>query len=182
MPDITGTTRAQTLFLRAFRTNPAGPPPELWPAPALFRKWLRRPTFRSARQTVLAAVRYQTDLHLALAACNSARQLASQPADAPLDEPPNPHQLFRLHHLRQRFQIACGLTDQGPIDPKPPTKPEQLSEREWVRSMNGDESIKAYDELVALKQARWAREKAEAQARAQTAQTSAPSNGAPQTQ
>ena len=31
MTYIKGTTRAQTIFLRAFRKNPAGPPPDQWP-------------------------------------------------------------------------------------------------------------------------------------------------------
>src|SRR6266511_4049039 len=35
MPDIKGTTRAQTIFLRAFRDNPLGPPPDAWPTPAV---------------------------------------------------------------------------------------------------------------------------------------------------
>jgi hypothetical protein len=29
MPNVTGTTRAQTTFLRAFKTSSAGPPPAL---------------------------------------------------------------------------------------------------------------------------------------------------------
>ena len=39
------------------------------------------------------------------------------------------------------------------------------SEREWVRSMSGEEGVKAYDELVAMREARWAREKAEREAK-----------------
>jgi len=33
MPRITGTTDAQTTFLRAFRHNPTGPAPADWPTP-----------------------------------------------------------------------------------------------------------------------------------------------------
>ena len=40
-----------------------------------------------------------------------------------------------------------------------------VSEREWVRSMSGEEGVKAYDELVEMRKARWAREKAEREAR-----------------
>ena len=35
-----------------------------------------------------------------------------------------------------------------------------FSEREWVRSMSGEEGVKAYDELAALKEARRKREEA----------------------
>jgi hypothetical protein len=168
MPNVKGTTRHQTLFIRAFRDHPAGPPPELWPSPAVFQRWLTRAHFRKTLQSTLAALRFQTDLHLALAACQTARQIASAPAAPPT--PPDATQLLRLHHLRQRFPAARDLADTEPTDPKDPkdpNDPSQLTEREWVRSMNGDEAVKAYDELVAMRKERWAREKAEAKARAQ---------------
>ena len=65
MPDIPNTTRAQTIFLRAFRTNPGGPPPSLWPTPAILRKWLRRPGFLRALNSILDTLRFQSDFHLA---------------------------------------------------------------------------------------------------------------------
>jgi hypothetical protein len=40
--------------------------------------------------------------------------------------------------------------------------------------MNGDDAVEAYDSLMARRKARLAREKAEAQARAQAAQTQSP--------
>lgn len=48
MPDIPGTSRAQTLFLRAFRKSPTGPTPDQWPSPAILRRWRRKPTMNSA--------------------------------------------------------------------------------------------------------------------------------------
>jgi hypothetical protein len=44
MPKPIRNSHAQTIFLRAFQENPAGPPPDLWPSPAVFRKWLNRPS------------------------------------------------------------------------------------------------------------------------------------------
>src|SRR5688572_1235985 len=178
MPNVKGTTRHQTIFLRAFRDHPAGPPPELWPSPAVFQRWLTRPHFRKSLQSTLAALRFQTDLHLAIAACQTARQIASRPLtqDSGLSTQDS-NLLLRLHHLRQRFPAASGSADTKADEPEP------LSEREWVRSMatNGDEAVKAYDELVAMRKARWAREKAEAKAKAQDQNQPAPApqNGQP---
>src|SRR5688572_11347353 len=170
MPNVKGTTRHQTIFLRAFRDHPAGPPPELWPSPAVFQRWLTRPHFRKTLQSTLAALRFQTDLHLAIAACQTARQIAFNSAapNAPAPTPPDPNQLLRLHHLRQRFPAAGTPRKEDPEEPQP------LSEREWVRSMSGDEGVKAYDELVAMRKARWAREKEEAKAKAQATANARP--------
>lgn len=115
MPDMPGMTRAQTLFLRAFRDHPLGPPPAQWPAPCVFRRWLRRPKFRAALASVRDAMRFQADLHLAGAAAAAAHALqatlASVPADpaaaAALGEQrvviAGLAQLLKLSHLRQRF-------------------------------------------------------------------------------
>jgi hypothetical protein len=152
MSRIQGTTENQTLFLRAFRTHQSGPPPELWPSPAVFRRWLKSPAFRSNLETLLAALRFQTDLHLALAACHTARQITTVPGIPAT--PPDPNQLLRLHHLRQRFPAACGLADTKPSDSKPDsdhaTKPPVETERQWVERINGKEGVQAYDRLVEL--------------------------------
>src|SRR5687768_778102 len=42
MPRINDTTNRQTAFLRAFLTEPSGPPAHEWPTPARIRVWLRR--------------------------------------------------------------------------------------------------------------------------------------------
>jgi hypothetical protein len=163
MPNVTGTTRAQTNFLRAYAKNSDGPPADLWPSPAVFRKWLRRPRFARALESILAAVRYQTDLHLAHAACNTAKHIAHAAASPPAtkDQPPGSKDLapllLRLHHLRQRF----------PAHPAQNGKPDDdstekvISEREFVRSISGDEGVHAYDELVAMRKERAERERRE---------------------
>ena len=61
MPRIDGTTNAQTTFLRAFRNNPAGPPPDEWPAPAVLRRWLRRPCFQQALTTLREVLRFRAE-------------------------------------------------------------------------------------------------------------------------
>jgi hypothetical protein len=42
MPRIAGTSDAQSRVLRTFHTCPGGPPPDQWPSPTIFRRWLRR--------------------------------------------------------------------------------------------------------------------------------------------
>src|SRR5207247_631093 len=75
MPDMKGTTRAQTIFLRAFRNNPKGPPPQVWPSPMVLRRWLKRPGFCDAMEKVLRALRYQADFQLTAAAASGATLL-----------------------------------------------------------------------------------------------------------
>ena len=87
MPDIPETTRAQTIFLRAFR-KPGGPAPSLWPSPAILRKWLRRPRFLHALNSVLESLRFQSDFHLANAATHAAAQLLARPETSPDNPPP----------------------------------------------------------------------------------------------
>ena len=116
MSDIPGTTRAQTKFLRAMSKNPSGPPPELWPSPSALRRWLRRPGFLKALQSVREALFFQADIHLAYTA-NSAFQalkhaLANLPSDPDLRKLQNAtihaaSRLARISHLRQ----------QNPADP-----------------------------------------------------------------
>jgi hypothetical protein len=155
MPRINGTTQHQTNFLRAFHTHQNGPPAELWPSPAIFRRWLRRPAFRSALESILAALRYQTDFHLAVAACHTARMIADGATLGEIENtPPKPDQLLRLHHLRQRFPASPAPTPQNTdaAQNEPTETPKsQLSEREWVRSLNGDKAVESYDRLVELR-------------------------------
>jgi hypothetical protein len=164
MSRIKGTTERQTLFLRAFRTHQSGPPPELWPSPAIFRRWMRRPTFARAVDSLLDAVRLQTDFHLAFAALHSARQVACSAAappnpDVPAPKLPDPNQLLRLAHLRQRFSAHPAASANG--QPKPDNDKDKtpvISEREFVRQISGEDGVKAYDELVEMRRARALRE------------------------
>jgi hypothetical protein len=116
MPNVTGTTRAQTTFLRAFKTRPAGPPPEQWPSASLLRKWLRRRAFRVALRSLRDTHRFQTDFHLAAAASAAALKLAaSQNSALAPDDLKSIAQLLRLAHLRERFPTHYKL--QSPSRP-----------------------------------------------------------------
>ncbi len=68
MSDLPSTTRAQTLFLRAFHNHPDGPPPHDWPTPSVLRRWLKRPGFRRALATLHRALKVQHRLKLLLIA------------------------------------------------------------------------------------------------------------------
>ena len=147
MPRIPGTSHRQTTFLRAFRTHPTGPPLELWPSPALLRKWMRRPTFARAMESILATLRFQTDFHLAAAAALAARSLA-KPAnpDSPPDDSTTRYiaQLLRLAHLRQRFPTLPAAAQAEPEE-------KELTEREKVYLSGGEDAVEAFDELVRLR-------------------------------
>lgn len=115
MPDITGTTRAQTLFLRSFRTSPAGPSSADWPSPAILRKWLRKPAFRAALASIRDTLQFQSDFQLANAATTAAGKLLADDAGLTTHDL---RQLLRLAHLRQRF--ADTHDPNGPTaDPAP---------------------------------------------------------------
>lgn len=115
MPNVTGTTRAQTLFLRQLAQNPTGLPSDTMPHPHLLRRWLRRPAFRQALEELRDTLRFQADLQLASAAANAARllQTLTEPASSPDLDPGHASalraqlhalsQLLKLSHLRQRF-------------------------------------------------------------------------------
>ena len=99
MPRIAGTTDAQSTFLRAFRHNPAGPAPAEWPHPAVLRRWLRRPAFLAALNSLHQTLRFQVDFHLATAAARAAAAFTAQPEFTTQDL----SHLPRLAHLRDRF-------------------------------------------------------------------------------
>jgi hypothetical protein len=106
MPRIEGTTNAQTAFLRAFRSNPAGPPAELWPAPAILRRWMRRPAFLQALTSIRQVMRFGAHFNIAAAASQAALTLANPDCD-----PLTPQQskqlldLIRFDYQRQRFPV-----------------------------------------------------------------------------
>jgi hypothetical protein len=118
MPDLKGTTRAQTLFLRGFRKDPAGPPPHEWPSPIVLRRWLRKGGFAGAMTSLLQALRWQADFHLTAAAA-SAGQLLHQCVHAGDTNGARKQiealiTLLRLAHIRHRFAEPLP-------DPPPPT-------------------------------------------------------------
>jgi len=113
MPDIKGTTRRQTLFLRAFPTHPAGPAPADWPSPAILRKWLRKPAFVKALHSLQEALRFQTDFHLSNAATNAARKFAAQDSELTTQDL---NRLLRHAHLRQRFAAISSAPGNGNHD------------------------------------------------------------------
>jgi hypothetical protein len=136
MSNKPNSTRAQTLFLRAFQQNPAGPPSQDWPAPAVLRRWLKNDDFSETLAGIRDAFRFQTDFHIASAAASAARTLqaavapiaaAAAPA-VPSNDPAadlDKHLrsltgLLRLAHLRQRFSTqpapAIAVEDNGEDD------------------------------------------------------------------
>jgi hypothetical protein len=105
MPRIKGTSSTMNTFLRAFRQNPAGPPPDQWPSPAILRRWLRRPAFQQALISLRKVLQFRAEFHLAAAAANAAHTLHST---APTQESQSHKRLIdllRLSHLRLRFPI-----------------------------------------------------------------------------
>jgi hypothetical protein len=117
MPDMKNTTRAQTLFLRAFRQDPAGPPANEWPSPVVLRRWLKRPGFCGAMNSILRAMRYKADFHLTAAAASGANLLhgavlGGDPSEARKHIESLIH-LLRMNHIRQRFA--------EPLPQAPPT-------------------------------------------------------------
>src|SRR5438046_1984497 len=105
MPRIAGTTNAQTEFLRAFRNNPAGPPPEKWPSLSVLRRWLRRPAFGRALACMREVLHLRAQFHIAAAADQAAQMLAASTQETPLTA----HQtkqlldLIRLGFVQKRF-------------------------------------------------------------------------------
>ena len=120
MARVHGITYRQSQFLRALVEHPAGPPEDQWPHPTILRRWLRRPPFRSALDSLLGTLRYEADLRLAFASTTASRQLqqgSTAPADAAAQPSPRPHllarDLLKLSHTRQRF---------APPIPPPPVR------------------------------------------------------------
>jgi hypothetical protein len=124
MPDITGTTRAQTLFLRSFRTSPTGPAPADWPSPAILRKWLRKPAFRKALATIQETLHFQSDFQLASAAATAARKLLTDDAHLTTHDL---GRLLRLAHLRHRFADTANDPAAAAANPSPTANDDDLA-------------------------------------------------------
>jgi len=112
MPNMPGTTRAQSTFLRRFRDNPAGPPPDEWPYPATLRKWLRHEPFRRALDSIRDTLQFYADFQLARAASLAASRLATtgdSSGDLATADLKRLAELLRLAHLRHRFPTPVQL-------------------------------------------------------------------------
>jgi hypothetical protein len=107
MPDIKGTNRAQTLFLRSFRKSPTGPAPEDWPSITLLRRWLRKPAFRTALDSLREALRFHADFQLTIGASRAAQTLGAPQQSA--EDVKKLSELLRHAHLRQRFPSEAKL-------------------------------------------------------------------------
>jgi len=144
MPNIKGTTKAQTLFLRGFRKHPSGPPADEWPSPVILRRWLKRPGFCGAMNSILRAMRYQADFHLTASAASGANLLHGAVQGGDVIETRKHIEalihLLRMNHIRQRF--AEPLPDPEPTD-------RQLIQilRESHASITVEEALKCTDVL-----------------------------------
>ena len=152
MPRIPGTNDTQSSFLRAFKTSPTGPAPDQWPSPAILGRWLRRPTFARALQSLLAALRFQSDFQLASAATHAANRIASSSAQHPDATIQDLERLLRLAHLRQRVPAAPDVApsptrankdDSDPDNPPEPDGP-------YYDILNTPDRLKAYMQLCHL--------------------------------
>jgi hypothetical protein len=113
-------TRAQKLFLQAFRDDPAGPLPAKWPSPAILQRWLENEDFRTALNQYRDTMRFQSDFHLTAAANAAAKSIHSTitPSSDPAAPQPDLSKklksltdLLRLAHIRQRFTAESPTRD-----------------------------------------------------------------------
>ncbi len=110
MSRISNTTNRQSKFLRLLSRDPLGLPTDQWPSVPLLRKWMRRPGFVAALESIRRTLLTQSDLHLAAATAQIAHwmrltPLGSQQAeDAP-----------SLHTLLQVFRLAHARAKQAPL-------------------------------------------------------------------
>lgn len=119
-------TRTQKLFLQTLIDNPTGPQPADWPSPAILRRWLRSPAFKSALESIRQANIVRADLALSQAAASAATLLADLllvPADQPDYQIPLENfspilAILRQLHIRTRF-----VTDPAKSHPAPANSP-----------------------------------------------------------
>jgi len=132
MPRIKGQSDAASSFLRSFRTDPQGPPPENWPPPAVLRRWLRRPSFRAALASLQNTLQFQADFHLAFASAHAAGQAFSHPSSIENQKSKFENlQLLRLSHLRQRFAQAAPAGSEDSRFDDPPAAPPEREITRW---------------------------------------------------
>jgi hypothetical protein len=144
MEKVESVTRAQTKFLRAFAKNPYGPPADAWPSPIILRRWLKRPGFCGAMNSILRALRYQADFELTAAAASGAHVLhgtiQSGDVDAIKKKIESLVQLLRMSHIRQRF-----------AEPLPQPTMRGIDLISWLRvvhpSITVEDALKGLDSL-----------------------------------
>lgn len=144
MPYIKGMTGTQTVFLRACAKHPNGPPADQWPSPVVLRRWLKRPGFCEAMNSILRALRYQADFHLTAAAASGAVRLHEtlEVGDLPAvkKQIESLVQLLRMSHIRHRF-----------AEPLPRTEPRGNDVIEVLRmahpSITCEEALRHFDVL-----------------------------------
>src|SRR5947207_12875074 len=117
MPRVIGCNDRQSSFLRSFRSNPSGPPPKDWPSPAILRRWLRRPSFRSALQSIQSTLRIQESFLLTAASSTALRTL--DPVASSPDIIRHTLALLRLSHLRHLFDATTSPPPHPPKKPQP---------------------------------------------------------------
>lgn len=142
MPDIKGTTRAQTIFLRSFRKEPFGPGAEHWPSVAVLRKWMRKPGFLAAMKSVREALRYQADFQLLSAAASAAHVLHTtvSAGDHEMQQAQlkGMSGLLKLAHLRERF-----------APPETKATPRDGQVMDFLRSVHPNAPVEAVLEAIA---------------------------------
>ena len=118
MPRITGTSHRQTLFLRSLAKHPEGPPPSEAPSPLLLRRWLKKPRFRVALNSLQKSIAAQRRLELSFTSLAAARTLHEA-----LIAPPAPNEPKPNEEKKNQTQSPNDSTD----SPSPPPAPSERS-------------------------------------------------------
>jgi hypothetical protein len=133
-------TRAQTKFLRGFARNPDGPPADEWPSPVVLRRWLKRPGFCGAMNSILRAMRYKADFHLTAAAASGANLLHGAVAAGDVEivrkQIDSLIHLLRMAHIRHRF-----------AEPLPQPESRMVDFIAWLRTVHPDVTVREALEL-----------------------------------
>lgn len=107
MPRSHGLSDGQSNFLRALRSSPNGLAPDSLPSPVVLRRWMRRPRFRAALESVRGAMDFATDLHLAAAAARASNELHR--VLTPQTDDPNADMPAQLASQQQQMQSLVRL-------------------------------------------------------------------------
>lgn len=107
MPRGQGLSDAQSIFLRALRTSPNGLAPDALPGPAVLRRWMRRPRFRAALDSVRAALEFATELQLSAAAARASNELHR--ALTPQSDDPNADMPVQLAAQKEQIHSLVML-------------------------------------------------------------------------
>lgn len=101
MPSIPGTNNAQSKFLRSIKLDPHGLPAADWPSAAVMRRWLRKPGFQRALESICQTLQVMAKLRMHATAERASQWLHQSVVDGiDNDTRPTWHgfmQLFRLN-------------------------------------------------------------------------------------